>query len=520
MKRRAATLVIGLLVAALVLAGCGDSGSSGVSTSAGPSRDLASADSSTVPSEITIANDQVVTSLDPNVFASYEFTLVTFLWGGFLTSYGPGEPLLASTVTPSADRKVWTVTLKPGVKFSDGTPITAKDVVATFEHLDHKEGVEVDLFIGTFFEKLVSVKESGKSTAVFRFSAPYPDFAKQVSMPEMVIVPASGLAEGESFWKHPISAGRYKVEHADVVNGTFSFTENPYYPGRHPEVKQVEVTAVPDPATRLAQLKSGQIDYAVNMPGNLLPQISGDLRVDPAPWDGGALFLGPIVSKGSLLADPRIREAIDLALDRKQISETALGGEIAGRPLYGIPWNTTNEPPNTPPFEPDLEKAEALLKGTACENGCTIQTEYYTDAVWQLPVAIQVVAEQLSKIGIDLKLNGITVSQGSTIEQPGAELAMEWTGNYVNSATYLSNYYIGGPWFATHGFSSPKMKALAQRMAVADPEELEPMIEEANELFADENPPFIPLTTLTYLGASTLPKDVITNHGAAYIDIK
>lgn len=512
--RRPWTLVTALVVAAVALVGCGSSESTSSSQSA------ASGQSSTVPDVIRIANDQVVTSLDPNVFASYEFTLVTFLWGGFLTTYGPGEPFLAGKVSSSDDFKVWTVTLRPGVKFSDGTPVAARDVVATFERLDKRRGIETDLFIGTFFDQFTSVTAADESTAIFRFRDPYPDFAKQVSMPEFVIVPASGLARGESFWKHPISAGRYQVEKADVANGTFSFTANPNYPGRHPQVKRVEVTAVPDAATRLAQLKSGQLDYAVNMPGNLLPQITGELRVDPAPWNGGALFLGPNTGKGSDLADPRIRQAIHLALDRKQISETALGGEVAGKPLYGIPWNTTNEPPNVPAFDPDLEKAKELLEGTACENGCTIQTEYYTDAVWQLPVAIQVVAQQLREIGIDLKLDGISVAKGSTLKQNGWELAMEWTGNYVDSPTYLSNYYIGGSWFAPHGFSSPKMRALAKRMAVADPKDLGPMIEEANQLYAEENPPFIPLTTLTYLGASTLPADVITNHGAAYIDIK
>lgn len=508
-------LVIALAAVAVAVVGCG--GSSAQNTL--PAQSAADTQTSVVPSTIRIADDGVVTSLDPIVEPEYEFEQLTSLWGGFLTTYGEGKPALAKTLSPSGGSKVWTVELRPGVKFSDGTPITAKDVAASFERIAKTEGIEGDFFVGPFFAKLSSVTADGDSTVVFEFKLPEPDFAKQVSMPEMVIVPASGVAEGESFWKQPISAGRYVVDSADLVNGSFKFTRNPNYPGTPPKVKTVVVTGVPDPATRLAQLKSGETDYAENLPGNLLPQITDNLRVDPAPWFGGSLYLAPNVHKGSILSDVRIREAIDLAVDRQQISETALGGEVAGKPLYGIPWNQTNEPPNAAPFPQDIEKAKQLLRGTACQNGCTLPTPYFTDAVWQLPVVAQVVAQQLKEIGIDLKLEGLSIAKGSEFEQKGWELAMGWTGGYDDSATFVSGYYVTGGWMpSTTGFSSPQMSALGAEMAVADPKQLPAMIERANELFA-KNLPIIPLTTLTYLAGSPLPAGTLTNTGATYLDI-
>lgn len=509
-KTRVFALAIGLVVAA-ALAGCGSS------QKPSSSQNSASTQSTTTPSQITFATDQVVTSLDPIVYPDYEFDQLSLLFGGYLTTYGEGKPELASTVSSSDGYRVWTVTLRPGVKFSNGAPVSAQDVVASFERVAHSKGASTNEFIGPFVSTLSSVSANGSSTAIFRFRAPFPDFAKQVSIPEFMVIPASAIAEGTAFWKHPISAGRYVVTSADLVNGNFKFTLNPNYPLTQPKVKTVVVTAVPDPATRLAELKSGQVQYAENLPGDLMSQVTGNLRVDPAPWFGGSLLLQPNLTKGAVMSDVKIREAINLTVNRPQISQTALGGETAGKPLYGIPWNQTNASPNVAAFSPNIAKAKELLKGTACEKGCTLKTIYYTDAVWQLPVTIQVVAQQLSQIGIKLALDGIPLSS-TDIYPTGWELWMGWTGDFDDSATFLSNYYVSNGWEAATGFSDPAMTALGKRMAITSPNQLPPMVEQANQLFA-KYLPIIPLTTLTYLGATSLPANVVSNTGAAYFNI-
>jgi peptide/nickel transport system substrate-binding protein len=511
-RRRALALAIGVAATAAMLAGCG-----GSSQKPASSQNSASTQSTSVPSQITFANDQVVTSLDPTVAPDYEFDQLTLLWGGFLTTYGEGKPEMASAVSPSDGYRTWTVKLREGVKFSNGTPVKAQDVVASFERVAKTPGAATNEFIGPLVSNLSSVSANGSSTAIFRFNQPFPDFAKQVSIPEFAIIPASGVAEGKAFWKHPISAGRYAISSADLVNGSFKFTLNPNYPLTQPKVKTIVVTAVPDPATRLAELKDSQIQYAENLPGDLLSQVTGNLRVDPAPWFGGSLFLQPNLEKGAVMSDVRIREAINLAVNRPQISQTALGGETAGKPLYGIPWNQTNAAPNVASFSPNIAKAKELLKGTACQNGCTLKTVYYTDAVWQLPVTIQVVAQQLSKIGIKLALDGIPLTS-TDVYPSGWELWMNWTGDYDNSATFLSNYYVTSVWQTKYGFSDAAMTALGKKMAIASPNQLTPLVQQANQLFA-QYLPIIPLTTLTYLAGSSLPASVLTNTGAAYFDI-
>lgn len=503
--RPLSALALGLVLTALALAGCGASSSQG-----------STAQSTTIPNQITIADDQVVTGLDPIVNEDYEFDQVTLLWGGYLTTYGPGAPELASTVTSSDDYKVWTVTLRPGVRFSDGAPIQASDVVASFERIAKTPGTDSDIFMGPFFTDLSSVTADGRSTTVFKFALPEPDFAKQVSIPEFAILPASGIAKGAAFWKHPISAGRYVIDSADLVDGSFRFSLNPYYPLAHPKVKTIVLMSVPDPATRLAELKSGEIQYAENIPGDYIPQITGNLRLDPAPWFGGFVGLEPNLQKGALLSNVRIRQAINLAVNRQQISQTALGGDIAGRPLYGIPWTQTAATPGVAPFPQSITKAKALLKGTPCQDGCTLDTTYNTNQVWQLPAGVQVLAQQLKKIGITLALHG-TLENGSPYTA-GWELRFWVLGDYDNSATFLSNLYVGEAYLKAEGFSDPVLSALAAKIAVASPAQLPALVDAANKAFAQYLPE-ISLTTLTYVGATSLPKSVMTNTGVAYFDI-
>ncbi|MFE2038513.1 ABC transporter substrate-binding protein [Streptomyces scopuliridis] len=504
----AAAVVAAALVA---LTGCSTSTS-----------DTTRASSSATPSTIRIADDAIVKTLDPMANASYEAVQFTYFWGGFLTTYNAGtqggQPLLARSVTESEDRLGWTVALRPGLKFSDGTALTASDVAATFKRLRGLPGVTDDNFVGNFFSNLSSVAVAGGDSVVFKFKKPEPDFAKELAMPEMVILPAKGIAKGNAFWQHPVSAGRFQVESTDFTTGQYAFTGNPYYSGTKPKTKKIVVSGVPNAATRLAQLKSGQVEYAENLPGNLLSQLNGDLRQDAAAWPGGSLYLLPNF-KNPLLANSKIRQAINLAVDRKQISETALGGKNIGAPLYGIPWNQNGASPNVRPTARDIAKATSLLVGTPCENGCTIPLTAYSDAVWQLPLVAQVVQQQLKEIGITVNLHQVPFAQSGEWPKTNWGMFVGWTGFYDDSATYLSGFYLknaGGR--ARSGFDSPEMDSLSDKLATATKEETPGLVQQANALYAEELP-IIPLTTLSYVAGSSLPKSVLGNVQAAYITV-
>lgn len=169
--------------------------------------------SNTVSDEVTIADHAIPQSLDPMSSASYETTQLTFLWGGYLTNYVDGKdsgtPQLAKSLTPSSDGLTWTVKLRSGLKFSDGSALTSKDVVASLDRIRSTPNVAGDNFIGPVTSSIKKVTAPDGDTVSLAMSRPYPGLPAALSTPEMIILPESGIAKGDSFWKHPVSAGRW-----------------------------------------------------------------------------------------------------------------------------------------------------------------------------------------------------------------------------------------------------------------------------------------------------------------------
>ncbi|MCQ8186912.1 ABC transporter substrate-binding protein [Streptomyces rugosispiralis] len=486
--------------------------------------------SNAVSDEITIADHAIPQSLDPMSSASYETTQLTFLWGGYLTNYADGKdsgsPQLARSVTASPDGLTWTVKLRSGLKFSDGSALTSKDVVASLDRILSTPNVAGDNFIGPVMSSIKKVTAPDGHTVSLAMSRPYPGLPAALSTPEMVILPASGIAKGDSFWKHPVSAGRFKLDTLDTTNGKFTLSANPnYYDTAPRRIKKINFVAVTDAATRLAQLKSGQVDYADNIPGNLLSQVKSPLTLDTAKWNGGQMGLS-VNFNDPVAGDKRVRQAISLAVNRQQIAASALGGERVGRPLYGIPWNQDNDSPNAKATKRDIGAAKAKLKGTKCENGCTIPLVTVTDSAWQVPLVAQVVQQQLKAIGIRLEIENTPFTQvGDRLKQGDWGLFTRWIGYYENTRTYLGGYIYGDP---TSGNNAnfwgtlpttpdmPGLKALSDRLKTASSSAAPGLVEKINEEYAKELPS-IPLTTLSYVGVSRFPGNVIHSVGASYL---
>ncbi|MFF0223229.1 ABC transporter substrate-binding protein [Streptomyces sp. NPDC004629] len=480
--------------------------------------------------EITIADHAIPQSLDPMNSASYEVTQLTFLWGGYLTNYSDGKdsgtPQLAKSVTASSDGLTWTIKLRSGLKFSDGSALTSKDVAATLDRILSTPNVAGDNFIGPAMSSIKKVTAPDDDTVSLAMSRPYPGLPAALSVPEMVILPASGIAKGDSFWKHPVSAGRFKFDTLDTTNGKFTLSaNNDYYDTTPRKVKKINFVSVTDAATRLAQLRSGQVDYADNIPGNLLSQVKSPLTLDTAKWNGGQMALS-VNFNNPIAGDKRVRQAISLAVNRQQIADSALGGERVGLPLYGIPWNQDNKSPNAKATKQDITAAKAKLKGTKCENGCTIPLVTVTDSAWQVPLVAQVVQQQLKAIGIRLEIENTPFNQvGDRLKQGDWGLFTRWIGYYENTQSYLGGYIYGDPTSASNANfwgtlptkpDMPELKKLSDQLKTASSSEAPGLVEKINEEYAKELPS-IPLTTLCYVGVSRFPSDVIHSVGASYL---
>lgn len=296
---------------------------------------------------------------------------------GFDPAYGWGagehvhEPLIQSTLTVtktdlsigydlaedmqvSEDGMTWTVTIREDVKFTDGEPLTAEDVVFTYNTV--KENSSVNDF--TMLKEAVAV--DGK-TVEFRMERPYSIWP--YSMAIVGIVPEH--AYGPDYGEHPVGSGRYIMKQWDKGQQII-FEANPDYYGEAPKMKKVTVLFMDEDAAYAASL-AGQVDLAYTSASYSDQTIDGYELLAYETVDNRGINLPAVPAsvdeKGNVVgndftSDVRVRRAINIGIDREEMIENVLNGY--GTAAYSIcdkmPWyNETAE------VSFDLEGAAALL---------------------------------------------------------------------------------------------------------------------------------------------------------------
>jgi peptide/nickel transport system substrate-binding protein len=236
-------------------------------------------------------------------------------------------PALAEQLpTASADGLLWTAKLREGTKFSDGTPLSAQDVVFTYESvLDPKSNST----IASRLDALAEVRAPDDRTVEFRLSYPYAPFGQQLSLG---IVPRKAFdgvdVNSAPFNSAPIGTGPYTV--VEWRKGDrMTLKANEGYWGGAPAVKTVTVVFVADDNARATRMAAGEFDGTV-LPPKLAKAYDAKagyrvVRNPSADYRG----LG-IPSELPLTSDPKVRLAINLGIDRQAMIDTVLAG--AGKP--------------------------------------------------------------------------------------------------------------------------------------------------------------------------------------------
>ena len=457
------------------------------------------------PETLRIAFEAPIPSFDPLKCGNTECRQTEYLAYGYLGDFGnSGTGGLAERITPSADRATWTVTLRPNLKFSDGADLTPADVVASFERF-LAPGTRGTV---TPMRNLAAVTASGANEVVFALSAPTPQFDVNLGSSYAAVFPASGLKNDDFFAKPPISAGPFAYTAADLAVGSRTLKANPHYWGTRTKVQTIEMTTVPDGATRYAQLKSGQIQWAKSLPATQLSNVPPPLRVSPGDFPAGLILLtlNNDPSSTSVTKDVNIRRAIDLAVDRAQIARVALRGYMD--PAYGIPWEEKES--RAPARARDLDAARRLLAGTACANGCALKLVNLTDFNWQQPVTSEILQQNLKDIGIDLELVNTT---RATVRSAVSD---SWDGMVLPNAAEvpaggsIAGYYLTTWWWYGPSPRFPNLANLADQMATTPTADVPATAKRINAAF-DAEMPYIPLTSLKFIDVTDQPESVIQN---------
>ncbi|GAA4889945.1 ABC transporter substrate-binding protein [Streptomyces coeruleoprunus] len=288
------------------------------------------------------------------------------LFDGLLATDGATglKPALATALPRvGPDGLTYTYTLRPGVTFSDGTPLTAKDVVFTYRTIldprtNNPSRTELDA--------LKDVRASGDRTVIFTLKYPYAPFAQRTVLgiaPEHI----AGKQDVNTgpFTTRPVGSGPYVL--AGWSKGEkITFKANPRYWGGEPEVKKLTMAIVKDDDVRATRLRAGDLDGAI-LPPDLAKGFAHDpsrRTVEAATHDYRAVTL-PTHNK--VAGDTAVRRALDLAVDRQAMVDKILGG--AGKPAHGpVPTDSTWFAKGTERRH-DLDAARKILDGAGWKPG-------------------------------------------------------------------------------------------------------------------------------------------------------
>jgi peptide/nickel transport system substrate-binding protein len=308
---------------------------------------------------------------------------------------------VAESWTVSPDGLTYTFKLRPGIKFSNGQPVTADDVKFSLDQFGDPKINEVMSILTTGYEASTIVDPS---TFQVNLSTPVPSFLDNISTFAASILPKDLVQkQGDDFWNHPVGTGPFMV--SDFVSGSHvTFVRNPnYWDTGKPYLDKVTFNFAIDGNSRLLSLTSGDVQVADGIAPSQIEAVRGDSNLVLKSFAIPAwIQIFPNHNKPEL-ADQNVRLAIMSALDLKAINDQIFGG-LGIIPNSVLPQLKYDAPADViAPFTFDLDKAKALMAKSAYPSGFSVKLEYPSgiDYFNQLGLLIQ---QQLSKIGIKVEL--------------------------------------------------------------------------------------------------------------------
>ncbi|OWJ76537.1 ABC transporter substrate-binding protein [Haematobacter genomosp. 1] len=445
---------------------------------------------------LTVAANANPSSLDPATGGSGSDHVFLFNFYDTLIDWTPDtlEPVpgLARAFT-FTDPKTLVLDLQEGVTFHDGTPLDAEAVKL---NLDRSREAQVSN-IRADLETVESVEVTGPLQVTLHLKEP--DSALPLILSDragMMISPkALSEAEGGRVDRAPVGAGPWKFTGWTDGERVAGEAYSGYWRQGAPGVAKIELLVVPEPTTRLRAVQSGQAQICYQLSERQIPIIkrTPNLTLMETP----TLYIYNIYLNAGRgpLQDPRVRQALSLAIDRDAflLATQAGVGEAAYGFLPKTHWAYSAEPQTLNAHDPD--RAAALMK-EAGVSGLELDFRGYPD---QASVQRQeVIMSQLARIGVKGRFTNAPIAEASGRffgpEKIGDALLSAWTGRPDPSMSYdlvfsQNSYFNTGKVAAPDGFDA----AIAASRATADQAERKAALATAQKLGA-ESAISIPLT--------------------------
>lgn len=426
---------------------------------------------------VIVGISQDLDSLDPHNVAYAGTREVLFnLFEGVVkaTSSGDLEPAVASDYSIADDAKSILFTIRDGVKFWDGTPVTAEDIIYSIDRYAGIQGKESAFSIYAGAEKV------GDNLVQVNLSEGNTEFIYELTC---AIIPASYAGDGSC----PQGTGPFEFVSFSPGESLEVKKNANYWKDGQPYLDAVTFKIVADTETAILQLNSGSLDiwqYLTADQAATLDANTYDILVGNVNYVQG-MFLN---NKAKPFDDVKVRQAIYYAVDRQQINDFIFEGKshIIGTNMIPAATKYYNTATETT-YSRDLDKAKELLKEAGYENGfeftITVPNNYAPHES-----TAQVIVENLAEIGVTAKINLVeftTWYSDCYVDRKYEATVVAVDGTLAPSSWFAKNVSDGANNFTN--YSNPEFdKIYAQALAETDLDAKVQYYQQLQQILADD----------------------------------
>lgn len=363
---------------------------------------------------LAVAASAAVTTWDPIASFSTEALYMGNVYETLLHRNPVGSEedytnLLAESYEASDDGLTWTFTLREGVTFHDGEPLTADAVVQSIEAAKERGGAS---FIWAPVERIEAADEH---TVVFTLAYAAPlDLIVASTYGAWIVSPAAldAVAADETYFEAGVEAGTgpYALrEYAPGERVVLEAYEGYWNAEAAPHYDIVDVSITPDAVTAQQMLTSGEVQFATTLPlenvDQVADQLGAEVRETPSPFS----FLAYFNTQREPLNDPLVRQALSYAIPYEDIIDVGAHGygtQSRGPVPQGIfPWSDEVEQ-----YTYDLDRARELLAEAGHEDGFSLTLTYASENAAEARF-VPLIADSFAQIGVDLEVRGELFNQ-------------------------------------------------------------------------------------------------------------
>lgn len=531
---RAIALGLGAPSIAAMLAACGGGASTpgGVATSTstttasgGGSAATATSSPSTSPAAVTgkvggslkMAWASTPKNFDPAITISGDEYMVTAAVYDNLVSVGPDlkpTPMLATEWKVSSDGLTWTFKLRPNVKFHDGSTMTSKDVVYSFQRvLDPQTNSPGRTAMGP----IKSVEAPDDSTVNIVLDSPFADLPVSVGGTFGRIVPA-GRSAGDINTK-PIGTGPFTFKEFVPGSHTTLIRNENYWNPNMALLNEVQLVSMPEAAAQLAAITGGQIDVIFEVSPPDRDTIAKDPNVTVMETNSPGFQPFTMLTTEKPFDDNRVRQAMKLLLDRPNVVQAVWQGAATPSP------DTPVAPIN--PFywdgpipKQDIAKAKDLLSSAGYGNGLDLECWTSSERVGMLDSAVAF-QEMAAPAGVRVKIQNVPWAQHTTqVWKKKPFYNNNWFGRATIDETLYPFFHSKGSWNDGGPYSNPELdKLLEEGRSEADPTKRKEIYVKAQQIIADNGHFVVPYHT-KYVSAARKNVQGYTLHPLRWVNLR